>query len=125
MKVESKTGEGSTTAETKFKQSYYAHDYLNKQGEFKNSKYYNLLFENENGDYFENPYWLAGRYVHLWKDYCDFGLHLVGDSSEDCYVHGSYTFRSNRCRYCQQMRASPASFYRSNVEWIQVDSERR
>ena len=41
---ENDTGSGNTSAETEFTQSYYAHDYKGKENEFKNSKYYDMIF---------------------------------------------------------------------------------
>ena len=90
------TGEGSTTAETEFKQSYYSHDYLNKQGEFKDSKYYDLLFKDGQGQYFEKTYWLAGRYTYLYEARCSFGLHHLLGSRSSCRLSGASTFYSDR-----------------------------
>ena len=95
-KSETDTGSGNTTNSTEFKQSYYVHDYLNKQEEFKNSEYYDLLFKNGQGQYFEKVYWLAGRCVYLFKDNCFFGLHFVNANSDYCHVNGGATFFSNR-----------------------------
>ncbi len=80
-----------------FKQSFYAHDYINKQAEFINEEYYNLLFKNENGDgYLNKAYWLAGRYVQLYENICDFGLQNVGATDSNCYVNGTSLYRSIR-----------------------------
>ena len=65
---DTETESGNTTKDTEFTQSYYYHNYLNKEEEFKNTKYYDLLFEDGKGQYFNKSYWLAGRYVHLHDD---------------------------------------------------------
>ena len=91
------TGEGTGSNNTDFKQSYYAHDYLNHKDQFINKEYYNLLFKTENGsDYLDRYYWLAGRYVHLYGIYCDFGLQGVYAYSSFCGVRGNYLYCSNR-----------------------------
>ena len=93
---ETETGAGNTTASTEFTQSYYYHNYLNKEEEFKNTKYYDLLFKNGKGEYFGKTYWLAGRYVLLYEGDCDFGLHRVGAASSNCPVSGNSAFNSSR-----------------------------
>ena len=82
-------GSGSQT----FKQSYYSHSY--RKNEFINDEYYNLIFEKSNGDY-AGDYWLAGRYVHLFKSCCDFGLYNVLSSEIYILVQGNHVCDSNR-----------------------------
>ncbi len=82
------TENGSTTAENGFKQSYYAHDYIGKEYEFKNSNYYKIIFGN-------NPYfyfWLAGRFLRLGETSFDVGLNCVRSGSDFAYVYGTYVF---------------------------------
>ena len=57
---DTETGQGQTDGDTKFKQSYYFHDY--KNNEFDNSKYYDLIFKKGDNDP-AGVYWLAGRFV--------------------------------------------------------------
>ena len=92
---ENDTGSGNTSEETEFTQSYYAHDYKGKENEFKNSKYYDMIFTKGDGTP-EGEYWLAGRYVHLRESYCDFGLHSVYASTDNSYVNGTDVFSSDR-----------------------------
>ncbi len=68
------TGSNSTS----FKQSYYYHDY--KESEFINDAYYNLIFSKADGNWAKG-FWLAGRCVHLYEDYCCFGLFNVYSTS--------------------------------------------
>ena len=93
---ETDIGTGNTNQNTEFTQSYYYHNYYNKQGEFKNSKYYDLLFKNEKGEYFTNDYWLAGRCVILESDSCGFGLDQVYIGWGGCLVEGLLSFDSIR-----------------------------
>ena len=93
---ETDTGAGNTTASTEFTQSYYYHNYLNKEEEFKNTKYYDLLFKNGKGEYFGKTYWLAGRFVDLYEGLCHFGLHRVLANSSTCLVDGRLIFDSDR-----------------------------
>ncbi len=87
------TGDTSTT----FKQSYYAHEYLNQENQFINKEYYNLLFKTEDGKgYMNSPYWFAGRYVHWRGSYCDFGLQCMYAYDDRCYVGGNALYYSNR-----------------------------
>ena len=78
---ETDTGKGNTNQNTEFTQSYYSHDYINKQEEFKDLKYYDLLFKDGKDQYFNKNYWLAGRYVDLYNGACNFGLHVVSSYS--------------------------------------------
>ena len=59
---------------TKFKQSYYYHNYIEK--EFSNNKYYDLIFSMTN-ETNECYYWLEGRYTHLYGMSCNFGMNRV------------------------------------------------
>ena len=86
---ESETGKGDTTASTEFKQSYYNHNYMNKEEEFKNSIYYNLLFLNSDKDeFFGKGYWLSTRSNHLFSDFCQFNMCGVNVLGGDCCVGG-------------------------------------
>ena len=76
-----------------FKQSYYAHNYKINQNEFKDNRYYNLIFENGK-DNLTGVYWLAGRYVHLGLYNCSFGMNRVEASSNGCYVRGGDLYDS-------------------------------
>ena len=84
----SKTENDNTLQMTEFKQSYYSHEYKGKENEFKNLKYYDMIFTKEFNDDPEYGYWLAGRYVGLYEEYCDFGLHLVSGSNNRRLVNG-------------------------------------
>ena len=84
-----------TDNETEFTQSYYDHNYLNKQEELKNAKYYDLLFENEAGKPFNVNYWLSGRCVGDYLNYCAFDVMSVRSGSESCRVSGNAVFESD------------------------------
>ena len=84
---ETEIGAGNTTSSTKFTQSYYAHDYKGKENEFKNSKYYDMIFTNGKGDPV-GLYWLASRYVNLYGSVCDFGLDGVNAYLDNRLVYG-------------------------------------
>ena len=86
---------GNTTAETEFTQSYYAHDYKGKEDEFKNSIYYDLIFNDKSGNPF-GYYWLASRDVNLFVERCHFQLNVVNASEKVEYVYGDTVFISSR-----------------------------
>ena len=111
---ETDTGTGSTDQNTEFTQSYYAHDYKGKENEFKNSKYYDIIFTVGDGTP-AGVYWLAGRYVNLLGSYCDFGLHSVEPSTDYSRVNGFIVVNSFRWFRGEGKGASPHSFYQSRV----------
>ncbi len=63
------------TTSTKFKQSYYWHKY--NKDEFLNETYYDLIFKMDSESN-SDGFWLAGRYVLLLEEHCDFGIMGVG-----------------------------------------------
>ncbi len=77
------------------KESYYAHNYAKE--EFKNERYYDMLFNKNESDEIAS-YWLAGRYIHLYEDCCDFGIQAINAWGDDCYVGGDSMFFTNRNR---------------------------
>ena len=93
---ETEIGTGSMKDMTEFTQSYYCHNYLNKKGEFKDTKYYDLLFKDKNGNYFSSSYWLAGRYVGLYNGFLSFGCMGLDASDSSCTILGWETFFSDR-----------------------------
>ncbi len=97
--------EAEDTSPTEFTQSYYYHNYLNKQEEFNDSRYYDLLFKDENENYFNSIYWLSGRCVNLFEGSFYLGLNLVEAKDEDCHVQGSYACRNDRCWWKTGMRS--------------------
>ena len=84
---------GDTNNLTEFKQSYYFHNY-NKM-EFENEKYYDMIFARIGGDMSAARYWLANRYVCLFDDYCEFGLHCLLTDDTGKYVRGLVAYQSN------------------------------
>ncbi len=104
-------GDKSTT----FKQSGYIHSY--NQSEFIDDAYYDLIFKKATGDLAE-PYWLAGRYVHLYESYCDFGLQLVGANSGDSFVAGAALCNSTRFYGWSLACTSPISYHRFSIQWV-------
>ena len=82
---------------TEFKQSYYAHNYFNKENEFKNKIYYELLSgisDESNG--FETIYWLSGRSLRLYDSVGVFCINHVDCKSENrFFVGGTWTFKSD------------------------------
>ena len=92
--VETNTG-STTNNNTNFKQSFYHHNYTNKEEEFINSNYYDMIFKSENGKP-AGYYWLAGRYVRLNQDKCSFGLHMVVAIENSFSVFGDDVFYSDR-----------------------------
>ena len=91
---DTETKKGSTTKNTEFTQSFYVHNYKGKENEFKNSIYYDMIFNYKNGSS-EGRYWLSGRYVLLFDSWYDFGLNTVKASTEGCVVGGMAMFSSN------------------------------
>ena len=89
-------GSGNTTSLTEFTQSYYYHNYLNKQGEFNNPKYLDMIFTKGKDDSLDYTYWLAGRYSEIRKDLCIFGLHYARNNTAHSGVGGYGVFCSNR-----------------------------
>ena len=81
---------GDTT--TTFKQSHYRHDY--KRNEFINDKYYDLIFRKTNGSLI-GACWLSDRFVHLFEDYCYFGLQVVTGNSVRFMQDGVRTCNSD------------------------------
>ena len=80
---------------TTFKQSYYSHNYKNEKNQFKNQKYYDMIFANENDkEITEGYYWLAGRYVRLDDDNCDFGLQRIRTTGTQSLLFGGDLFFS-------------------------------
>ena len=64
---------------------------------FINPKYYDLLLKKEDGlDYFGVSYYLAGRYVHLYDDNCDFGLQAVFYFTDAYRVAGANVCTAHR-----------------------------
>ena len=83
-------GNENTNKQTEFTQSYYYRSCLT-EGNFKNSKYNDILFKKlDNGEFFESSYWLAGRNVALHDNYCDFNVNRVWFYEKDFGV-GSFT----------------------------------
>ncbi len=96
-KYEKEAGEGTGINNPDFKESYYNHNYINKENEFINREYYNLLFNDESSE--PMLYWLAGRYVHWESDQCSFGLQVFVSSLNDgLYMSGQALFWSGRKR---------------------------
>ena len=87
------TGVGDTSETTKFKQSYYSHDY--NENEFKSEEYYNIIFGKENETAI-GIYFLAGRNVRVNDDYCKFGMNYVDTTGNKSNVSGNILFDSNR-----------------------------
>ena len=86
----------TATGNIEFRQSCYSHDFFNKQDEFINSNYYDLLFKDETGSNFlSGLYWLGGRYVHLYDKYCNYGIQAVRVGDNLCQVNGSHVLSSN------------------------------
>ena len=56
---------GNTTKETEFTQSFYAHNYLNNEEEFKDLKYYNLLFRTADNSAPSGRKYLACRTFYI------------------------------------------------------------
>ena len=89
--IEGKIKDG--TANTKFKQSYYAHNY--KENEFINDNYYDLIFKDSKGNN-TSTYWLESRYVSLDNEECNFGLSYVGEVDNTLQLYGFYLCSSGR-----------------------------
>ena len=79
---------------SKFRQSYYAHDFINDPESFKNQKYIDLIFKNMDGSP-AGGYWLAGRCVHLFNIFCSFGLQMV-NAAEGVYGVTGYDLDTSR-----------------------------
>ena len=89
----SEGGTGSTGKDTKFKQTYYAHDYKENGSEFINEKYYSLIFGDEKRTGLD-AYWLAGRYANVTSTMCGFGINLVGEETGKNLVYGYSVYTS-------------------------------
>ncbi len=100
------------SSDTIFKESYYWHIY--NKNEFINDTYYDLIFEKSR-DQINSEYWLAGRYVHLYENFCDFGLQRVSAKDGVNLVSGFLLCESNRCYGNSRVCASSHSFYQSDI----------
>ena len=109
------TDAGNTSSGTEFTQSYYAHDYEGKENEFKNLKYYDMIFTEGSSNDIGDIYWLSGRYVHLTGSACDFGLNCVHMKVEGSFVRGRSVFESDRRRVVSKTCTSSYCFYKSRV----------
>ena len=92
------TGEGVSSNTTEFIESYYYHDFRENRSEFKNPKYFDLIFKNSLGQYFGPLYYLATRTVFTMKDYCYFGFQSVGCWENFNRICGINAFSSERER---------------------------
>ena len=80
-------------ATAEFKESYYSHKF--RVDEFENKNYYDMIFmDGVNGDTKET-YYLAGRYVALRSERCNFGIQLVGSKKGGCRIHGNNVLYSS------------------------------
>ncbi len=104
------TGSEETSLQ-QFKQTYYSHDYKDKEEDFIKNIYYDLLFKNEdNTEYINKRYWLAGRGVHLSTTRCGFDILLVNVTSSECYLNGYGMYNSNRNSTIYGVFSSPNNF---------------
>ena len=91
---------GNSNAETKFKESYYNHNYKNKENEFKNQKYYDMLYKQVEGDESKkNAYWLSRRYTILYGDYGWFGLCEMTFNNDSCRL-GGWSILTTKGEHC-------------------------
>ncbi len=80
--------------ETEFRQSFYAHYYSDENKEFKNEKYYDMIFAGAvQGDYF---YWLSGRCVLLGNTICRFCIQSIDTKSGNNLISGDTLYHSSR-----------------------------
>ena len=75
------TTQGNGTIE--FKQSYYAHRLFNKMSEFKNEKYYDLMFEKRDGSPFSGSYFISCRTVRIDESSVALGIDGVNAYGTD------------------------------------------
>lgn len=87
------TGSGVGNSINGFKESFCSHDYLDKEEEFINPKYYELLFKNDQ-DYMDT-YWLSRRFTILSDGGPHYGLTSV-NASKNCNVSGEILYNSGR-----------------------------
>ena len=79
--------------DTKFKESYWVHNFLHKEYEFKDELYYNLIFPEKGIGVGNNVVsWLTGRSVRLYANNCWFGIGVVND-------WGGYSLVGNDCLF--------------------------
>ena len=94
--IQTETEDEGTTEEIKVTQSSYVRDITGKQGEFKDMKYYNMLFRNEKGTLFGVGYWLGTRMTDLYKSSVIFGIGVMATFNKDQAISVARVFGSDR-----------------------------
>ncbi len=120
------TGVESTSAGTEFTQSNYYHKYKYEQGEFKNLKYYDLLFKNGENQAWMKDYWLASRCVFLGDTSCNFEICIFDTSEPDLGMQGGPTLNSSGLEVKSEGSLRPIvsiNLALSGYKLIQNDSE--
>lgn len=77
FKDETNGENGKTSEETEFIQSTYNHEYLNKENEFYNGVYYDMLFKDDLSNFFNCGYWLSSRSSYVVGELCGFGFSAI------------------------------------------------